>query len=90
MDERHTVLGWLDQRQRSSQSADPRLIRVTESRGEDDEPITKARGDDVVGLASPETRTRGDDDVQASQPRGDEPETFVRGEEPETTARGDE
>lgn len=93
MNDRRTVLGWLDAEQRATQSADPHLIRVTESRGEDEGPITKTRGEDGVYMSGPDTRNRGDDDQGApieTRSRGDEPETFVRGEGPETAVRGDE
>lgn len=92
MSERRTVLGWLDQQQRSSQSADHLLGHATKVRGEDDDPLTHARGEDGVGVSGPETRSRGDDQDRSviTRARGDEPETFVRGDEPETAVRGDE
>lgn len=90
--ERRTVLGWLDEQQRVPQSVDQLGVRVTEARGEDDEPLTHARGEDGVGTNGPETRQRGDDPSGSviTRARGDEPETFVRSEGPETAVRGDE
>lgn len=70
MGERQTVLGWLDQQQRAPQSVDQLVVRVTEARGEDDEPLTHARGEDGVGMNGPETRQRGDD--QTPQDRIDQ------------------
>lgn len=92
MGERQTVLGWLDQQQRAPRSVDQLVVRVTEARGEEDEPLTHARGDDGVGMSGPETKQRGDDlsGSVITRARGDEPETFVRGDEPETAIRGDE
>lgn len=92
MGERRTVLGWLDQQQRAPQAFDSLVTRGTMVRGEDDDPLTHARGEDGVGMNGPETRQRGDDQSESviTRARGDEPETFVRGEGPETAVRGDE
>lgn len=74
MNERRTVLGWLDREQRRS--------GVLRPVADPHDPETKARGDEqspsTIGL-DPETRSRGED-----------AETFVRGEGPETAVRGDE
>ncbi|GJM38423.1 MAG: hypothetical protein DHS20C19_17900 [Acidimicrobiales bacterium] len=79
MTENRTLLGWLADTQAGSGDNLIWTGRLTEARGDDDGPVTKAREDDgaTSGLI---TRQRGDDP----------PETFVRGDDPSTAIRGDD
>jgi hypothetical protein len=93
MNERKTLLGWLDESQQGRRPGIVYAGRLTEARGEDDgvldasalteqrgdEPVTKNRGEDL-STAGLNTRQRGDE-PPATSVRGDDLSTAVRGEE---------